>query len=645
VLADSPTDESVSGAPDVKILVVDQEQSQRVRLATALQSLGLFAIQEATSQPEALLLAASNPIDLIIYSLEVAPEGLRFSGDTADLGEFVSYVLTGPLSPAMVEAVTEHGRTAGIPWLDPAERASLGNSHSGTLRQRSFEVAASSRTLTISHVDLMQGLQKGEFQLYYQPILAVENGALIAADAMLRWRHRSYGLLLPSIFMDGLEPFVNEVLVNYAFEQFLMTLQKFSNLGLRLGFYVNFSELFLCQPGAANQLLQLCEDYPEIEPSMITFDIPESAMLSPNPALLGNLARLRSKGFGLALDSYAALTTDAQISVVPFSFLKLNRAHLMTTDHKDRLPTIIQASQELAQEKGIIVCAQGVARSEEWNLVGSIGCKLAQGDLISGPLTDEDFFAWAQAHTGAIATPVAVEPPRERTSPGPRPVRARAKPPRSGPSSRIASEPTRDADVLSLTAMLSILVNSGASFGAIFQLLQDCHQNWLQPVLQDLEMVVTRDREPLSQALRRHPEVFSDPYVAMVELGESNDLGKFLGRLYAQLAQDMKRKQDPLFDCPPALSAACRNVADILEGGGQTATSLASVARTCGNERVQKGFLRLSEQVKQGKRLTECDFPSVFPPIFAVLVTAHEGIGSVPAAFSEFADLLETTTG
>jgi type II secretory pathway component PulF len=54
---------------------------------------------------------------------------------------------------------------------------------------------------------------------------------------------------------------------------------------------------------------------------------------------------------------------------------------------------------------------------------------------------------------------------------------------------------------------------------------------WLKPVLRNLETAVTKEGEPLSRALVHYPEIFSDRYIAMVELGESTDLGRSLDRL------------------------------------------------------------------------------------------------------------------
>lgn len=197
----------------------------------------------------------------------------------------------------------------------------------------------------------------------------------------------------------------------------------------------------------------------------------------------------------------------------------------------------------------------------------------------------------------------------------------------------------KSLDLLSMTAMLSILVNGGFSFGRVFHLLRAQHGGWMLPVLQGLEEAVLREGEPLSKALSHYPSVFSDMYVAMVELGESTDLGRQLDRLYRQLARDHQKSRTAT-ETTAALSAACRNLAELLDGGSSEIKALALAARVCAHEPVRQALLALDGQVQAGTRLAECKYPPLFTPLMGGLIVAHDNVGSMPSAFRDLADFL-----
>ena len=202
----------------------------------------------------------------------------------------------------------------------------------------------------------------------------------------------------------------------------------------------------------------------------------------------------------------------------------------------------------------------------------------------------------------------------------------------------------KEFDLLTITGMASILINGGAGFGKVFGLLNRHQSGWLQPVLQDLEKGVLHKGEPLSKALARHPRVFSEVYVTMVEIGESGDLGRALNRLYRQLAQILQRRGIPLCEHPEALATACRTIAEILDQGGSESKALSFAAKASSNEKVRLAFGELERQVLSGNTLTECHFPPLFPPIVGGFIAAHQAVGNLPKAFKDLAELLEPAT-
>lgn len=201
------------------------------------------------------------------------------------------------------------------------------------------------------------------------------------------------------------------------------------------------------------------------------------------------------------------------------------------------------------------------------------------------------------------------------------------------------SEREKTRQLLSFTTTVTILVKGGLSFSRIFGLLAAQQNGHINTALPSLEKAVMREGEPLSKALAKHPEIFSDQYVAMIEMGESTNLSRCLDRLCEQLRIDYL-KDDPGDDARPALVLACRNLVDVLEAGGSEAKALAWASRACVDDTVRRALQDLEKQVRAGSRLAECKFPAIFTPLFAGLIAAHDAVGTMPNAFKDLAKLL-----
>lgn len=212
-----------------------------------------------------------------------------------------------------------------------------------------------------------------------------------------------------------------------------------------------------------------------------------------------------------------------------------------------------------------------------------------------------------------------------------------ASPPQA--SSQQLSQREKTQQLLSFTNMLTIMVKGGLSFSRIFGILASKQSSLTSSVIKDLEKSVMRDGEPLSKALAHHPEIFSDQYLALVEMGESTNLSRCLDRLCDQLKLEYLRSE-PKDDTRPALILSCRNLVDALEASGSEIQALAWAVRACADEKIRAAIQELEKQVASGIRLAECKFPPIFTPLITSLLVAHDAVGTTPTAFKDLARLL-----
>jgi EAL domain-containing protein (putative c-di-GMP-specific phosphodiesterase class I)/predicted Ser/Thr protein kinase len=396
---------------NLRILIVDNDNFQREAISQALATVGATGVRAVDNPFKALLLVAGEPIDVILYGVEQSePETLDFMKSLGQSGEACSLILTGPLGQAAAASIATIARKSGLRLLGALEKPFSAPLLLELLERHGSELATPPVLITrMTAEDVAQGLDRDEFRLHYQPRVALHNGVLEGCEALLRWEHPELGLLLPSAFMRSLQQVeAIDRMAMVVLEKGLHDLQGWVQAGLSLPLSINISAIFLSQRGAANQIIGVVSDFEEITSSMLTFEITEEALIEPVDQLLSNLTRLRAKGFGLAVDNYSAFVSEEQLARLPLTEMKLSSNLLIgaASSTKSRAskklthsPLGLTEAIQLSQRLNLNIVADGVERGEEWDLLASLGCKMAQGHLIARPLEAAAYLEWAQKHS------------------------------------------------------------------------------------------------------------------------------------------------------------------------------------------------------------------------------------------------------
>jgi EAL domain-containing protein (putative c-di-GMP-specific phosphodiesterase class I) len=125
--------------------------------------------------------------------------------------------------------------------------------------------------------------------------------------------------------------------------------------------------------------------------------MPESSVLSTDPAFLERLVRLRMQGFGLAIDDYGTGRSNLQLLArVPFSELKIDRSFVDGASKKRPLSTVLSSCLGLAQSLDRNSVAVGVETKSDWDFLQRLGCTYAQGYHIAKPMEIDSFPGWLE---------------------------------------------------------------------------------------------------------------------------------------------------------------------------------------------------------------------------------------------------------
>ncbi len=242
--------------------------------------------------------------------------------------------------------------------------------------------------------DLRHALADGSFVLHYQPRFCLSTGALIGAEALIRWSHRKRGLIPASSFMPFAERtgIINEV---GAWTLAAACREAAGWPAIAAGdkplVSINVSARQVTNHTLLEQVAAAL-DGSGLAPERLELELTELVLLDDDADTLLTLAALRDLGVGLALDDFGAGPASLfTLKRLPLTAMKLDRSLVRELPHDREDCAIISAVINTGHALGLELVAEGVETAAQQTFLAEIGCDAAQGYLFSQPLTAEKF--------------------------------------------------------------------------------------------------------------------------------------------------------------------------------------------------------------------------------------------------------------
>lgn len=243
--------------------------------------------------------------------------------------------------------------------------------------------------------DLRRAADNNDFFLCFQPKVDLEAGAIIGAEALLRWRHPEQGLIFPDVFIPlaeqaGLMLPVTRWVINAAVAQ----AQAWRSDGIDLSIAINLSAQNLMDkdlPAYVDELLRESR----LDADRLVFEITESAIMADLAAAMDTVTRLHALGIRLAIDDFGTgYSSLYYLKKLPVDELKIDRSFVMHMhdDNDDKM--IVHSTIDLAHNLGLTVTAEGVEDHRTYGLLRTLGCDAAQGYYIAKPMPSEQLAQW-----------------------------------------------------------------------------------------------------------------------------------------------------------------------------------------------------------------------------------------------------------
>lgn len=247
--------------------------------------------------------------------------------------------------------------------------------------------------------NLRNALERDEFRLHYQPQMDVETGAIVGVEALVRWQHPEFGMVLPNEFISiaeetGLISLIGQWVLQSACAQ-LARWRKDGWPQLRLS--VNLSPRQFQVPGLIGTIKQALETT-AIDPDQLELEITEGVLVSHTPVMLESLEALRALNVRLAIDDFGTgYSSLSYLRRFPIDTLKIDRSFVHDIPHNVDDSAIVAAIVALAKSLKLEIVAEGVERAAQRDLLRNLGCRTMQGYFFSRPLAAEDMTSLLRA--------------------------------------------------------------------------------------------------------------------------------------------------------------------------------------------------------------------------------------------------------
>jgi diguanylate cyclase (GGDEF)-like protein len=236
--------------------------------------------------------------------------------------------------------------------------------------------------------DLRKALHEGQFELHYQPVVALDDCQIQGFEALIRWHHPQRGMVLPGTFIQLAEEIGFIVpLGEWAIRQACTTAATWPD-DLRVA--VNLSPAQFRSTGLVQTVVGAL-GASGLPPERLELEITETVLLQDSETTLDTLYQLRGLGVRVAMDDFGTgYSSLSYLQKFPFDKIKIDRSFVKDVAADASSLNIIRAVTAMAKGLGMATTAEGVETQQQLDAVRSEGCTEMQGYLFSQPLPADE---------------------------------------------------------------------------------------------------------------------------------------------------------------------------------------------------------------------------------------------------------------
>ncbi len=243
--------------------------------------------------------------------------------------------------------------------------------------------------------DLRQAIESDSLELHYQPMVDIRTTKVSCVEALVRWRYPDLDLTSPDKFIHvaeqcGLIQPLTRWVLNHAVEQ----CSRWRRAGFLFDVSVNLSVMNLHEVDFVEYVMDTLHRW-EVEPSWLSLEVTESAVMSDPNHALEVLSRLDAMGVRISIDDFGTgYSSLAYLKRLPVDEIKIDRSFVIDMKLDSNDAVIVRSTIDLAHSMGLHVVAEGVEDAQTLARFTALGCDVVQGFFVSRPLPYDELLQW-----------------------------------------------------------------------------------------------------------------------------------------------------------------------------------------------------------------------------------------------------------
>jgi EAL domain-containing protein (putative c-di-GMP-specific phosphodiesterase class I) len=383
----------------MRILTLDDEAAIGRLIARVAEAAGIEADTTTSVAAFRAQYGAAAP-DAIVLDLHIGEadgiEQLRFLSDNGYRGPVI--VMSG-LGERLLATAQQIGEGLGLRIAGAiAKPVRIADLEDALVRLRT-------ELWSPSAAELRAAIAQDELMLELQPIVDAQTGKVLSAEALVRWIHPRHGRVPPNRFIPLAESDAELIdgLTMWVIATAARQHRRLAESGIVLPISINISGKSLHQISFPDRVREVLRPY-QTEHGALAFEITETAACEDPIRTMDILARLRIRGFELAIDDFGIGYSSLKVlKQLPFSIIKIDQSFIADMTTSGDSFSIVKAVIDLARNLNMKSIAEGVETAETAEALRQLQVTALQGYLVSRPVPLDQLVEWLRGLDGATA--------------------------------------------------------------------------------------------------------------------------------------------------------------------------------------------------------------------------------------------------